>query len=517
MKGDNGNTFLTKDQHKALNMVQKSPISIKLGSNQYVIGIYRYLVKRESVAIEGIYREGLIELINSLGYFKRYQPDNSYQYIYEENNIIEIVSIAQIRDAVNEIVQQSKEIKFEYKGLVFEATANMQKDIFLRNSPSIFNDSILGHLSNHSAPILHDTETEAFFAFKNCIYKVTQNGIEKQEYSSLHNVCVWKDHLIKRSCDYVSDFYDAQFAEFVSNVSNSEHDRISAFFSAIGYLLHNYSNPTTSRAVIAYDEQLTGKNEPSGGSGKGLFNQGINQLRNVTTIDGKKINDKNQFSYQLVTQLTQVISFDDVRHDYDFLTLNSNLTTGWQIEQKNKPSFRFEPYDNPKTYITSNVILKAEGTTAARRQFILEFSPYYSNLVKQNIEPIIHVHGNTFFSDEWSQAEWNKFFSFMLHCVTLYIKEGLHFYKLISVNQNKLLQLTSDDFCDWITNKDIEQDIEFNLTSWFADFKVQYYGIDNDFKQRTFTNWLKTYALTNNWQLSTKRSNGETKAKFIKK
>jgi len=97
-------------------------------------------------------------------------------------------------------------------------------------------------------------------------------------------------------------------------------------------------------------------------------------------------------------------------------------------------------------------------------------------------------------------------FSFMLHCVTLYIKEGLHFYKLISVNQNKLLQLTSDDFCDWITNKDIEQDIEFNLTSWFADFKVQYYGIDNDFKQRTFTNWLKTYALTNNWQLSTKRS-----------
>jgi len=99
MKGDNGNTFLTKDQHKALNMVQKSPIPIKLGSNQYVIGIYRYLVKRESVAIEGIYREGLIELINSLGYFKRYQPDNSYQYIYEENNIIEIVSIAQIRDA----------------------------------------------------------------------------------------------------------------------------------------------------------------------------------------------------------------------------------------------------------------------------------------------------------------------------------------------------------------------------------------------------------------------------------
>lgn len=474
---------------------------IKISPRTYAFGLWQFIINKDSglAIVDGINRDGFLKHINSKGYFKRYRKDNTFQYISEQENIIQAVEVSQIRDSITSYVNQSKDINFEYKGLTFQSTAEKQRETFFRSSPSLFNDSILGHLPNHDKPLLHDNETTMFFPFQNCVVSVTDECITPMDYSSLPDLCIWKDHIINRT--YSEDNSNSQYADFINNVCNSEPDRKNAFRSAIGYLLHNYSYPTTSRAVIAYDQQISGKNEPSGGSGKGVFNQAIAQLRNVASIDGKKVQDNNRFSYQRVTERTQVICFDDVKPDFDFLTLNSNLTEGWTIEHKNKPSFRFEATDNPKTYITSNTILKAEGTTADRRQFIIEYSPFYSNLVKQNLDPIIHVHGGMFFSSDWSLNEWNRFFSFMLNCANYYLKEGLKFYKLRAVNDNKLMQSTSDDFAEWIKTQTIKIGTEFNISEMFADFKATYYGEDSDFKQRTFTNWLKVFALTLNCKL----------------
>ncbi len=482
---------------------------IKISPRTYAFGLWQFIINKDSglAIVDGINRDGFLKHINSKGYFKRYRKDNTFQYISEQENIIQAVEVSQIRDSITSYVNQSKDINFEYKGLTFQSTAEKQRETFFRSSPSLFNDSILGHLPNHDKPLLHDNETAMFFPFQNCVVSVTDECITPMDYSSLPDLCIWKDHIINRT--YSEDNSNSQYADFINNVCNSEPDRKNAFRSAIGYLLHNYSYPTTSRAVIAYDQQISGKNEPSGGSGKGVFNQAIAQLRNVASIDGKKVQDNNRFSYQRVTERTQVICFDDVKPDFDFLTLNSNLTEGWTIEHKNKPSFRFAPPDNPKTYITSNTILKAEGTTADRRQFIIEFSDYYSKLVKQNLDPINDVHGGMFFSSDWSLNEWNRFFSFMLNCANYYLKEGLQFYKLVAVSENKLMQSTSDDFAEWIKNQLINVGSEFNISELFADFKATYYGEDSEFKQQTFTKWLKVYALANSWKLELRRKTVE--------
>lgn len=478
-----------------------SPAPVKISPRTYAFGLWQFIIHKESglAVIDGINRDGLLKHINSEGYFKRYRKDNTFQYIREQHNIIEAVEISQIRDSVTSFVRQTQNMNFEYSGLTFQATAEKQRETFLRSSPSLFNDSILGHLPNHNKPLLHDTETTMYFPFQNCVVSVTESSVKVMQYNELPDLCIWNDHIINKS--FSVNNTASQYATFIDNVCNNEPDRVNAFRSAIGYLMHNYSNPTTSRAVIAYDQQLTGKSEPSGGSGKGIFNQAIKQLRNVASIDGKKVQENNRFSYQRVTERTQVICFDDVKPDFDFLTLNSNLTEGWTIEHKNKPSFRFEPTDNPKTYITSNTILKAEGSTAERRQFIIEFSDHYSKLVKQNLEPIIHVHGCTFFSSDWSLNEWNRFFSFMLNCAKYYLESGLQFYKLRAVSQNKLMQSTSDDFAEWIKNQSLNEGSEINISERFAEFKSIYYGEDSEFKQRTFTNWLKAYALGLNCKL----------------
>jgi hypothetical protein len=356
-----------------------------------------------------------------------------------------------------------------------------------------------------------------YFPFQDCIVVVTSEEIRIMQYSELINKCIWKDHIIKKTYTYSNDFENGQYTAFIRNVAANENDRIKAFRSAIGYLMHNYSYPTTSRAVIAYDEQIAGRNEPAGGTGKGVFIHGVEQLRTVAIIDGKKIKDDNQFSYQMVTERTQVIAFDDVKHDFDFLILNSNLTTGWQVEWKHKGAFRFEPTVNPKTYITSNTILNGKGSTVSRRQFIIEFSPYYSKLVANNIEPLVHTHGCMFFSDDWSLNEWNRFFSFMLDCAKYYLENGLQFYKLISVAENKLLQTTSDDFAEWINKQIIDLDKEFSVSEWFHDFKALYYGEESDFKPRAFTNWLKIFAVSKDCKLEMRRVNsGNQKVVFGK-
>ncbi len=492
-------------------------VPLKLTHKQYAFGIWRFVVKNEFVALDGIYRDGFLGLLHELGFRKRYRPDNTYQYILEKKNILKAVELSQIRDAITDVVKTAEDIKKEHHGLSFEATAELQKETFFRSSPSLLNDAVLGHLTTHSNPTLKDTAEAMFFPFRNCLAKITKDGASTMDYSELNDMCIWHDHIIHISFIKSHDYAQSQYAKFINNVAGGADDRIRAFHSAIGYLLHNHSAPTTARAVIAYDEEISKKNQPQGGSGKGIFNQALMKLRSVAVIDGKKVRPDSQFSYQQVTERTQIISFDDVKSDFDFLMLNSNLTTGWQIEHKHKPAFRFSPKENPKTYITSNTILKAEGSTAQRRQFILEFSPYYLNLVRQNIEPIVHVHGGIFFSDDWDEGEWNRFYSFMLDCCRYYLEVGLQFHKPRALAKNKLLQQTTDDFVEWVQTNPIIINEEFDINQLFNDFKNQYYGGDVDFRQRTFTNWLKKYATTINSDMQTRRSSGKTYGKFIPK
>lgn len=479
---------------------KKAPV--KISPRTYAYGIWQFVINKDSglAVIDGINRDGFLKHIGKKGYYKRYRSDNTFQYIQENDNIIQAVEISQIRDSVTSDIERVKDINFEHTGLTFQSTAEKQRETFFRSSPSLFNDSILGHLPNHEKPLLHDDRTTMYFPFNNCVMSVTAEEITQIEYSNLTDFCIWKDHRINKKFN-TSDDNPSMYAKFIENVCNGESDRIKAFHSAIGYLLHNNSIPTTSQAVIAYDQQITGKNEPAGGSGKGIFNQAINELRNVASIDGKKIQDNNRFSYQRVNERTQVICFDDVKPDFDFQTLYSNLSEGWTIEQKNKPSFRFDPVNNPKTYITSNTILKAEGPSTVRRQFIIEFSDHYSKLIKLNLEPIRHVHGCIFFSSDWTPEEWNRFFSFMLNCAKYFLEKGLQSYNLRTVGDNKLMQSTSDDFVEWIKTNQINTESEFNISEMFADFKNTYYGGDTDFKQRSFTNWLKIYAISLNSKL----------------
>ena len=400
-------------------------------------------------------------------------------------------------------------IEFDFDGHRVSVQIEKLRETYLNQHHLIFNDNFLEHLPTHTKPILRDTKDEAFFCFKNKIIQISEEGIQSIEYSNISNMCIWRTQIIDHDFHYVDNNYKCHFGKFITNVCSDEEDRRAAFHSAIGYLLHNYSHPSRGQAVIAYDEDITDLKSPMGGTGKGLFANAIKQLRNVAKIDGKKFDSRDKFKYQDIDVSTQVVWLDDVKPELGFETFNSVLTDGWSVEKKYKDQFFIKPEDSPKMIICSNAILNGNGTTHKRRQYIIEFSNHYSKQIKiGNEEPIINEHGCTFFDKEdWDANEWQMFFSYMIDCVREYFEYGLQVYEYKSLNKNKLMQSTSEEFCIWVEAQGFVIGQPYITKEKFDDFKSTYYGADSDFKQRGFTNWLKKYAESKGWKYAAKSNN----------
>jgi hypothetical protein len=488
---------------------------IKLSEKEFVYDIFTFELKQHYAILTGLYRTGIIEILTQKGYAKRYLTGNSYRFIREVTGLIEEVEPVMMKDDMfRDLCDNYPEtLKFDYKGVSVSTEFNRLKETFLKQSHLVFNQTFLEHLLTHTKPILRDTKTHAFFPFQNVIVRVTAKDITPVQYSALKDYCIWRKHILKRSYEK-AEHQGCHFDQFINNVAADEPDRIAAFKSAIGYLCHNYGHRAQGQAVIAYDEEITDLKHPQGGTGKGIVKQAISQVRTVVTIDGKKFDERDRFCFQDVDETSQVVFFDDVRADLGFERFNSLLTEGWSIEKKMKPSFTIDPENSPKVYIASNAIISGEGTTIERRQFVIEFSPFYSRLIRQKLRPIEFTHGCEFFGSDWTDKDWNQFFNYMMNCVQYYLSKGLQYYSFRGLSENKLRQSTSDDFSEWVANKNYDDGNEFNIGHEYIDFKSMYYGDNIDFRQRTFTNWLKIYALTKDMQLNIRTSNGERIAIF---
>lgn len=492
--------------------------TIEISVKEFAFDVFKFERKNDQAYLVGIYRNGIIEKLTELGYCKRYLSNNTYQFIKQDHNILEEVQPTQMKDELLDYLHLNfaEGLKFDYKGITVSVSNEKLIETFLNQSHLIFNEKFLEHLSTHTKPILRDTKTKAFFPFQNTIVSVKRDKITLIPYEELKEFAIWRKHILKRSFELI-DTDGCEFEQFIINVSGGREDRFRAIVSAIGYLLHNYNNLTKGQAVIAYDETITDLKQPQGGTGKGIIQQALKQLRQVVKIDGKKFNENDRFCFQELDELTQIAFVDDVKADLGFDRFHSLLTEGINIEKKNKQATYLEPENSPKFYLTSNAIIKGEGSTNERRQFIIEFAPFYSDLLKRKVEPIIYTHGSEFFSNDWNQDEWNRFYNFMLQCCLFYLDSGLQYYAFVGLKQNKLRQYTSEEFCEWIAGRKLETNNEYNLATEYHDFKLTYYGEASDFKQRTFTIWLKQYANSEGLEIKNKRSNNVTTFKLVNK
>lgn len=445
--------------------------------------------------LHGLYRDALLNHLETEGFAKRYRSDQqSFLYIQGHARIKPVIT-TNMRDClVRHIDLNPEPIRQDY----ISSTNEGQREIFNRQQHLVINSKGLELLATHSRPLQRDTKTSCFIPYENGIVEVTAQAVTLHTWDILQTACVWDSAVLARHFNSDATGDGCHFARFIANISNHEPDRVLAARTAIGYLIHNFNNPTEGQAVILNDEAITDKSE--GGSGKGLFGNGISQMRPTVKIDGKGFDADDRFCFQQVEESTAVVWLDDPKRNFSFERFFSALTDGWHIEKKNQHKF-FIPYaEGPKLLIAANHALPNEGSSNVRRQFVIEFSNHYQKNIKAGTEkPIQAEHGCTFFSSDWDRLEWQKFDAYMIGCVQEYLRDGLKPYALRSVNQNRLLQKAGGDFVEFVNSYDgtgLQPGIDYAPAELFNVFKIQY-GV-NDWQQRRFTDCVKLFAKSSN-------------------
>jgi hypothetical protein len=415
--------------------------------------------------------------------FKKYYPDGTDKptFVKIESNKVEETSTAKIKDFVLEYLVDEKEFD------VWNYCAGYQ---------NLFSDQFLLMLDSIDLMLLKDKIKTSFIAFNNGILEINKDNVELKEYIDVDGY-IWKSHIIQRDWKKVTS-YENDYSKFINNISNNEPLPIEC---CIGYLLHTYKNRSNNKAIILNDEIIT--QNPEGGTGKGLFIQGISNLRKTHIIDGKSHNDKASFQNQSVSLDDKVLVFDDIPKNWSFENQFSLITEGITIRHLYKDPVKLSVQDSPKIVISTNYAVKGEGNSHDRRRHELEFTQYYGkNLTPEN------EFGRQLF-DEWDEKEYSRFDNYMIYCIQAYLKNGLVRQNSKNLKLRKLMAETSMEFYEWITeNANMPFNTRNDKKEYYNRFLEEYPDFKKWLNQRTFTLWIQKYVSFNNWEYKKGNSNG---------
>ncbi|WP_372938102.1 primase-helicase family protein, partial [Seonamhaeicola sp.] len=415
--------------------------------------------------------------------FKKYYPDGSDKptFVKVTSNKVEVTSIAKMKDFVLDYLVELKEFE------VWNYCAGYQ---------NLFSEQFLLMLDSIELMMLKDTLRKSYIAFNNGILEITKNNIELKEYIDVDGY-IWKSHILNR--DWVElDNYENDYSKFVLNISHNEPLPIE---TCLGYLLCTYKNRSGNKAIILNDEIIT--QNPEGGTGKGLFIQGVSQIRKTHIIDGKSYNDKASFQNQSVSIDDKVLVFDDVSKNFNFENQFSLITEGITIRHLYKDPIKLSIQDSPKIVITTNYAIKGEGNSHDRRRHEIEIAQYYGGNKTPSDE-----FGRQLF-DEWEVEDFNKFDNYMVHCIKSFLSLGLVKQNSKNLKLRKFIAETSMEFYEWINDSaHIPHNTRNDKKEYYNVFKNEYPDFQKWLNQRTFTVWIQKYCKFKGYNYLKGNSNG---------
>lgn len=377
----------------------------------------------------------------------------------------------------------------------------------LHSKTSLFGDKNLKLMKTLQLEFITDTPEYGYFFFKNGVVQVSADGIELKQYGDFDRF-VWEKSIIPM--EYVPVEVDkldgSDFMRFLKDLvvvdePEKTDERFQSLSSAIGYLLHRYKDPSTTKAIIFLDVYNNG--QPMGGSGKTLILKSVEKLRNLSIIDGKKYDQREWFALSSVDLSSEVLLFDDVAKNFDFEQLFALMTTGLYIRLKYK-NHVFLPFEKaPKVALTTNYAILGDSSSHRRRKFEFEISPTYS----ANFTPR-DKFGRNFF-EGWDDAEWNRFYNVMFGCLQVFLKNGLIESEPINLSFTKLVYKTSEEFVDWADNQ-IQMDVQYDKKELYDKFVKAYPEFSSKLKQRDFTFWLRAWGEYKKYEI-TEGHSGDTR------
>jgi VirE N-terminal domain/Primase C terminal 1 (PriCT-1) len=415
--------------------------------------------------------------------FKKHFPNDSEkpQFVSIQSNKVKLTSTSKIKDFVLDYLMSKKEFD------IWNYCANYQ---------NLFSEQFLLMLESIDLIMLNDSRETSYIAFKNGILEVTKDEVKLVDYIDVDGY-IWESHILNR--DFLKlENYENDYQKFIYNISGKEPFPIEV---TIGYLISTYKNRSNNKAVILNDEIIS--DNPEGGTGKGLFVQGLSQIRNTDIIDGKLFDSKKSFAYQTVSLDTKILVFDDVKKNFDFEDKFSLVTEGITLERKNKDAIKVNVHDSPKIVMSTNYAIKGEGNSHDRRRHEIEIAQHYGKDLTPDEE-----FGKQLF-DEWTIDEFQRFDNYMVYCLQLYLKSGLIKQNAKNIKLRKFIAETNMDFYEWIMDPE-------NFPINHRNDKSQYFNAfvnDNkDFekwlKRNRFNIWVQKYANYKDLRFEQGSSNG---------
>ena len=412
--------------------------------------------------------------------FYKFSPEGSKSYVFVKvtNNLIDHTSEKEIKDFIlNYLLDVDDTSIYNY----------------FAECTRYFREEFLTLLSSINVYFIADTKDNAYLYYTNCAVKITKDEVIPIDYLDLGGY-VWKDHVIDRVFD-VCDVVDCDYKTFIHNISGSNDTRIGAMESTMGYLLHGWKNLSYCPATILNDEVIS--DNPEGGTGKGLFMNGLSHMKKLVVIDGKSFNFEKSFAYQLVSADTQILCFDDVKKHFDFERLFSVVTEGLTLEKKNKDAIKIPFSKSPKVAITTNYAIKGKGSSFERRKWELELSQFYTT----EFTPLVEF-GKLMFG-EWNDNDWCQFDNYMITCLQLYLDKGLLKSDFVNLKTRILSADTSHEFIEWcgildgIKNPKLAKNTRIYSNDLYSDFTTEYpdYGPKSKMtvSRIKFGKWLISY------------------------
>jgi hypothetical protein len=442
-----------------------------------------------------INRQRLLELLKSFGFY-RYDLDiKSSKLIRIQSKLVEEVSRQLIIDHFEEWIKND----FDYSTQDLVESEDLLNKIYC-SLGQYFSEDLLNRLRLEEEITLNrDKVDRAYLYYRNGFVEIDKEGWALRDYSELDNY-IWKHQRIDRNFKLLD--IDASedkklnrknlgvFGDYIFKVANQESYRFHALCSIIGYNLHDFHDYKL-KATVLTDSSLS--DDAEGRTGKTLFCKALGFIRKYCEINGKDFNLQDKHKYSGAELDTQVIHLNDVRTNFNFESLFNDITEGLTVDKKNDKPFKLRS----KMLVSTNKTIRINGSSSRDRSIEFEFSDYFSDRHSPEDE-----YKQWFFRD-WDELEWQRFDNFMCHCTCVFLQKGILPPGTINLEERKLREETKPEFIDFmedilsttIKNGGNIHEVEYDKASLFTQFKERYVDFNNtQFKQRTFTQWLKTFA-----------------------
>jgi hypothetical protein len=483
--------------------------------------------------------------------FNRFLHAAGYvQMIIEDKDTPTQYELVQVINNVVKRVQRDEIIENLYSWIRSHELPEVENWL-IQGASKYFAADVIKSIPAKKIEFIKDTAHEAHLFFTNCFVKVKHNKadnsteIKTHDYKELQGH-IWQAQIIKRKYVYDKDYMKGDFARFImlavnkplpAHFNQGEFNQVAynkiyyndqgkvtddqgktteamqklmSICSGIGGSIHHYKSPDNTKLFAIFDAKLNPDQKSLGRTGKSLIFKAIGEVIPVVFIDGKDINfNKDKETFKTITRATKLIVFNDIKPNFDFSNLYHKITEGVTIERKFENPVILSFQDSPKFALAGNFALKGDDDSSLDRQHITELQDYFNKSHKP-----AHFFKKQFpFGDVydcWEESEWNKFYTFLIDCIQVYLEFGYIEFPNPNYFYKQLAQTVGEEFLEFFDSDIKKDETKQEIKELHKKFKEQYPDFDK-LTQNKFTKWIKAAAKYNGYLVNPYHAKGRIK------